>query len=532
MPADSYSARLRLRLQATGGNPNTWGSLLNTSDIQLLEDSICGMASVVVAAADVTLSQNNGATDQARMAILSLTGAPVAPHNINIPAATKQYLVINATGQTMTVQVLGAGGTTVAVPTGHAQLVYCDAVNVAIPEGIAAGTASDSAKLGGVLASKFARLDIENLFTAGQAVAFVTMADAPTVTMNCLLSNLFYVQLGGNRTLSITNPADGQQIELWVQQDGVGTRGLAFPGTVNFDQGSSATLTTTPNAIDRFFLTWNTALGIWRARAAPFAVAGGTSVTITGGLSDANLYKLLGSPAAGTFNITIAAGVVITATSAGNPALDLTGFPATSIVNITNLGYILGRGGDGGHGGEVGGAGATITDWTNGGKGRVGGTALKGPGPGITVNLTNINGFIWGGGGGGGGGGAQKGGSPSADNGGGGGGGAGGGKGGPEGATANTVTALASPGVDGGTGANGTFGAGGAGAAAGGGQGGAGGAGGDWGVAGSTGVTFGSGNVYAIPGTGGNPGKAIDLAAGAVNIVSGGGGPNIKGGIS
>jgi len=521
-----------VRLQATGGNPNTWGSLLNTAAAQLLEDSICGMAGIVVAAADVTLSQNNGATDQARMAILSLTGAPVAAHNINIPAVTKTYLVINATGQTMTIQVLGSGGTTVAVPTGHAQLVYCDGTNVAQPEAIAAGTASDSAKLGGVLASKFARLDIPNVFTAGQGVAFVTMADGPTVTGNCLLSNLFYVQLGGNRTLALTNPEDGQQIELWVQQDGVGTRTLGFPGTVNFDQGSSATLTTTPNALDRFFLTWNNALGIWRARAAPFAVAGGTSVTINGGLSDANLYKLLGSPAAGTFNITIAAGVVITATSAGNPALDLTGFPGTSVVNITNLGYILGRGGDGGKGGEIGGAGATITDWTNGSKGRVGGTALKGPGAGVTVNLTNANGFIWGGGGGGGGAGAQKGGSPCSDNGGGGGGGAGGGRGGPEGATGNTVTAVANPGVDGGTGPNGTFGGGGAGAAAGGGQGGTGGAGGDWGVAGSTGQNFGSGNFFASPGTGGNPGKAVDLNGGAVNIVSGGGAPNVKGAIA
>src|SRR5256885_6841553 len=134
------------------------------------------------------------------------------------------------------------------------------------------------------------------------------MADGATVTMNCLLSNTFYVQLGGNRNLSITNPEDGQQVELWVQQDGVGTRTLAFPGTVNFDQGSSATLTTTPSALDRFFLTWNAALGIWRARSAPFAVAGGTTVTINGGLSDANLWQLLGSPVAGTFNVTIAAG--------------------------------------------------------------------------------------------------------------------------------------------------------------------------------------------------------------------------------
>src|SRR2546430_13470721 len=68
----------------------SWGSLLNTADLQLIEDSLCGMATIVVAAADVTLSQNNGATDQARMAILSLTGSPVAPHNINIPATTKQ----------------------------------------------------------------------------------------------------------------------------------------------------------------------------------------------------------------------------------------------------------------------------------------------------------------------------------------------------------------------------------------------------------------------------------------------------------
>ncbi|HMC37036.1 MAG TPA: hypothetical protein VKK30_04130 [Actinomycetota bacterium] len=530
MPADSYSARLRLRLQATGGNANTWGSLLNTADIQLVEDAIAGMATIVVAAADITLSQNNGATDQARMAILNLTGAPTAVHNINIPAVTKQYLVINATGQVMTVQVLGAGGTTVAVPTGHAQLVYCDGTNVAIPEAIGAGQATDSAKLGGVLASKFARLDIANLFTAAQGVQFVSLTDGATITLNALLGNNFYCLLGGNRTLVINNPEDGQPLEVWLQQDVTGGRTIAWPANVQWEQGSGPTLSAAPNALDRFQLTYNLALNKFIGRSGVASTGVATAFTVASGAVNASGFELLGSPGgAGTYQLTIGTGVRIWSTSPSIPALDCAGFASGSTLNIINLGSILGCGGDGGKGGESGGGGSSATDQTAGFDGLAGGSALRLPGTGITVNITNGAGRIWGGGGGGGGGGTDGGGGTNNQNGGGGGGGAGGGKRGLGGRSCVGSLSAGANGTDGIFAASAANGTGGAGNQVGGGTGHNGGNGGDWGTGGSAGVA----GSTCPAGVAGGPGKAIDLNGGSSpTFISGGTGPNVKGLIS
>jgi len=536
MPADSYSARLRLRLQATGGNTNTWGSLLNTADIQLLEDSVCGMATIIVAAGDVTLSANNGATDQARMAILNLTGVPTGPKNINVPGVSKNYTVINATGQVMTVQVFGAGGATVAIQPGTAQLVYCDGTNVATPSALAAGTVADSAELGGIPAASYARLDISNLFLAAGAWQFNNLVDGATITANLMLSNNHYVQLGGNRALVLNNPEDGQRLELWISQDATGGRTLTWPANVRFEAGSSGMLSGTANALDRFQLTYNLAQNVYIARQGLQSAGAGTvGIVIDSNEVALDLYTRAGSPAgAVVVNVTVNAGVTITAPDVGTPAIDMRGFAAGSTINLVNLGYILGKGGRGGDGGEIGQGGSTATDYSAGKPGINGGTALLAPGVGITVNITNANGYIWGGGGGGGGGGAaMAGGGGQCGNGGGGGGGAGGGDAGLGGTSCNTVGNNGANGTPGSTGRLGALGAGGAG------KGttqtagtGTGGAGGDWGSGGQAGVAATGGGNVVPPGTSTSGGKAIDLNGGAVNLLSGGGGPNIKGLIS
>jgi hypothetical protein len=190
----------------------------------------------------------------------------------------------------------------------------------------------------------------------------------------------------------------------------------------------------------------------------------------------------------------------------------------------------------------MGGEGGFWIDVTDGAEmvklprqGRAGGPAIIGPGAGVTFNITNASGFIWGGGGGGGGGGV------SADQaignipcGGGGGGGNGGGLGGAgySGRYEFGSAVYAADGGDAGSGRLGAAGAGGAGAQQGNSTGGAGGNGGDWGTAGSTGA---SPTTWAqdYPGaTGGAAGKAIDLNGGSASFISGSGSPNVKGAVS
>ncbi len=223
-----------------------------------------------------------------------------------------------------------------------------------------------------------------------------------------------------------------------------------------------------------------------------------------------------------TVNITIPAGITISSITPTTAALDLRGFASGSTINLINNGLIHGAGGDGGDGATYldQGAGLASGEQTGGADGLTGGVAIIGPGSGITLNVYNANGRIWGGGGGGGGGGNTA--AVGIQNGGGGGGGAGGGRGGRGGRAANTDHA-----TDGGGGSVGRAGVGGVGGAGAenSGVGGAGGDGGTFGVAGTAGALSNAGAAGAA-------GKAIEFNGGSASVISGAGAPNILGAVS
>lgn len=530
---DQYSPLLRVRLQATGANRNTWGQKLNSAALMLFEHAIAGVAEITVADSDVTLSVENGANDEARMAVLNLTGAPGASRNIVVPASSKFYLVVNNTGRAHTVKT--PSGTGVSVPNGSAQYVYCDGTNVRAVEATAVGgaveTATNALALGGVDAEHYARKDAFNQHTAGFATSFVELDDGPAITVDCEESNRFYVELGGDRSLVLTNAADGQTIQIWFEQDAVGNRSISWPSNVRFGYGTSPKLSTAANAIDAYELTYHEDLDIWIARAAKNAApaSGATTfdVELTSNTFDLNLYEALGRPSGiVTVNFTIPTGVIVQASSTATPALDTRGFDAGSVINLINQGFILGKGGRGGKGsaGHVNASGNF--GWTTGAAaGMPGGPAIVGPGSGRTLNIDNANGRIYGGGGGGGGGEASVLSNGSKAAGGGGGGGAGGGEGGDGG---NYDGARAGSGTAGGAGPNGTGGAGGAGAFSGNAQGRSGGAGGDWGQSGSAGGS--TSHFTGAPGGAG--GKAVDVNGANVVFHSGGTAPNVRGAVS
>jgi hypothetical protein len=92
MPS-SYSVSFRLNYQAPGDNLNTWGTILNNGVFQLLEDAVAGMASFTLSGPKV-LTSTNGATDEARCAVLNVTGGTGG--TITAPGVKKVYLVRNA----------------------------------------------------------------------------------------------------------------------------------------------------------------------------------------------------------------------------------------------------------------------------------------------------------------------------------------------------------------------------------------------------------------------------------------------------
>ena len=115
--ASSYTTLLGLVLPTTGELTNTWGTTVNSSLTQLIEDAIAGSASQSVTSADWTLTTTaGGVSNQARLAILIATGAPATTRYIYAPQLSKMYVVVNNCTDQSSVYI--RGGTSSSYTTG------------------------------------------------------------------------------------------------------------------------------------------------------------------------------------------------------------------------------------------------------------------------------------------------------------------------------------------------------------------------------------------------------------------------------
>ena len=295
--ASSYTSRIRLTKQADGENPNTWGTILNNQVIDLLDDAIASYTTISIgSAATVTLTENEGASDQSRSAFLEVKGSVGGTNttiSLIIPAKSKSYVINNKVSANTTasdiVKMKTAGGDGYDIALGAVGLVICDGTSVysTNPKGFNLGTAA-SADIGvcttnipdtsladirylrvstssnvSLIGSKFivgASASTPGNFVIGtNARAYnpiVTVTDAACISVNMALGNNFLVTLGGNRTLK--KPANctvGQGGNIYFIQDGTGSRTLGYNTAWQFVSATVPTLST--GAADVDMLVYN-----------------------------------------------------------------------------------------------------------------------------------------------------------------------------------------------------------------------------------------------------------------------------------
>jgi len=107
----AYTSLLGLALPVTGELSGTWGDVVNNSITNLLDSAIAG-TTTITSDADVTLSTTTGAANTSREAILLWTASGTATRTITAPAQSKVYVVINKTGSTQSIKLVGVGPTT------------------------------------------------------------------------------------------------------------------------------------------------------------------------------------------------------------------------------------------------------------------------------------------------------------------------------------------------------------------------------------------------------------------------------------
>lgn len=293
--AATYTTRIRLTKQGTGDNDSTWGTVLNDEVIDLTDFAIAGYTTISLAAGDVSLTANDGTTDQARSAMLELTGTLTGNTGVYLPSGiTKNYMVKNNTSGAFTATVLINGGTGHAVPQGGTAIVLTDGVTVSpavdstglgygtaatldfgtgdanlIPvssaDGRYANVSSDETITGNYTFSSSTTFTAQVIGTGAQAFSSpVSVAVASSaVSLDFSTGNNFTTILNGN--VSIANPSNlqpGQSGIIYVVQDGTGSRTMSFNSDWKFTGGTAPTLSTAASAVDALIYNVRTSTAI------------------------------------------------------------------------------------------------------------------------------------------------------------------------------------------------------------------------------------------------------------------------------
>lgn len=222
------STRLRAELQALGENLSTWGDTRLNEALKRLEEGIAQVFTKAVTG-NYTLVSANYIADEARAAVLVLTGTPSATYKITIPGVQKTYFVANKTDAAQTIGT--SGGVVATVRAGFFRLVYCDGTD--------------------------------------------TFAGDPT--LDTIKAPVAAVSLNSQKITSLaagTVPADGVNYQQWLDlkayAQGLSNSGILAPGT-----------------LDGTFLRWSAALQ-WHEATIPPLVPG-TGTTVAGAFTSSDM---------------------------------------------------------------------------------------------------------------------------------------------------------------------------------------------------------------------------------------------------
>ena len=137
--SSSYSPSLRIELIGSGDQAGAWGATTDSNFAYVMDTAIAGYQAVTVSSTAQALTYVNGPSSSASLnqsvyAMLKFNSAAAASA-IYAPPVSKQYIIWNNSGYTITIYnstVIGnttAAGTGVAIANGDKVIVWSDATN-------------------------------------------------------------------------------------------------------------------------------------------------------------------------------------------------------------------------------------------------------------------------------------------------------------------------------------------------------------------------------------------------------------------
>jgi len=271
--ASTFTNRLGLEKQTDGENPNSWGAILNTNVIDLIDDAIAGYEIVSVSGTGITLTDNNGSSDQSRNASLEFSGTLTANVTITIPSEEKTYFVRENSSGSFAVQMKTASGSALTLSQGQNTFVACDGTSIYqldVPTSVTSFTANtltatsitttilDATDVNtSTVSATVLNTDGTATFSGPVIGTVTTLTDAASVALNLAQGNNFYIQMtsavGSSRVLeNPSNAVIGQCGSIYIIQSvsGAATKTISFGDAYRFKAGVAPTITQTTSAVD------------------------------------------------------------------------------------------------------------------------------------------------------------------------------------------------------------------------------------------------------------------------------------------
>jgi hypothetical protein len=212
----NYTTLLKLAQPVNGTEDGTWGTTINDALTSPVDVAIAGSVTLDVTSGNITLTNGDGsASNQARYAILNVTGTPGTSRNVIAPggsASRSWYLVNNASDGSVVIKASATTGVTITA--GAAAVVYWNGSDYAFAGMNGPASATDNA---------IARYD----GTSGKLIqnSAATIADSTGD-----------ITAGKYNKVTITAPATGSTLTVADGKTLTASNTLTFTGT----DGSSA----------------------------------------------------------------------------------------------------------------------------------------------------------------------------------------------------------------------------------------------------------------------------------------------------
>jgi microcystin-dependent protein len=230
--------------------------------------------------ADYTLTSFNGVSDEARNAVLVVTGTNSAIRQIICPLVEKLYVIYNNTTGGYAITIGGATGTAVTIPNGTTAQVYCDGTNFFSSQTGSAGNFNVNGNLtvGGTTALSSALTGTTGVFSGAISSVSPTFTGTPTAptagagTNTTQIATTAFVLANGTPTGGLIMWGTGTAPTGWLLCAGAAVSRTTYAALfavvgTTFGVGDGSTTFNLPNYTNRM----------------PY----GTTVATTGGSADA-----------------------------------------------------------------------------------------------------------------------------------------------------------------------------------------------------------------------------------------------------